>query len=194
MTASTTSTTRNQMGRKLIFLFLALVIVLSALPGTALAAKPRCVERYTVKEGDTLSSIAKKFDLAWNEITVANRLKEPYLLTVGQRLCIPPEKDVKSEGKAPDRKAVDFTVSAAKRTITISGKFPVDGKFLIKVDDAQKTGRKWFKVATMEVKEDKAFKESFKLPEDMGYVAIVDICLKDQRTSVLACKSTIVYP
>jgi hypothetical protein len=46
----------------------------------------------------------------------------------------------------------------------------------------------------MEVKEDKAFKESFKLPDEMGYVAVIDICLKNQRTDALACKSTIVYP
>lgn len=194
MTINAKTATHEKWGQRLVFIFLALVIVMAALPGAAQAARPRCVERYTVKSGDTVASIARKYDLNWSLLVDANNLKDPYLLTVGQRLCIPPEKDAADAGKAPDRKAVDFTVSAAKRTITISGKFPVDSKFLIKVDDAQETGRDWFKLGYMEVDEDDSFKESFTLPEDMGYVAIVDICLKNQRTNALACKSTIVFP
>lgn len=194
MTINAKMSSSRQWGRKLAFIFLALVIVVAALPNSVQAAKPRCEERYTVKASDTIRSIANKFDIHWSLLATANKLEDPYLLTVGQRLCIPPDKDVSETGSAPDRKATDFTVSAAKRTITISGKFPVDSKFVIKVDDAQKTGRKWFKLGVMFVEEDKAFKESFTLPEKMGYVGIVDICLKNQRTNVLACKSTIVYP
>ncbi|MDE2816873.1 MAG: LysM domain-containing protein [Chloroflexota bacterium] len=46
---------------------------------------------YTVVSGDTLSSIADKFPgVTWQEIAAANDLKDPYPLSIGQKLIIPP--------------------------------------------------------------------------------------------------------
>lgn len=50
-------------------------------------------ETYVVQSGDTLSSIAVKFDIAdWRDIAKTNNLEEPYSLTVGQKLIIPTGK------------------------------------------------------------------------------------------------------
>ncbi len=48
------------------------------------------VVEYVVKEGDTVSSIAKKFDLTVDTIIWANDLKSAKTIKVGQRLKIPP--------------------------------------------------------------------------------------------------------
>lgn len=46
---------------------------------------------YTVQSGDTLSSIADKFPgVTWLEIAAANKLEDPYPLSIGQKLIIPP--------------------------------------------------------------------------------------------------------
>ena len=46
---------------------------------------------YTVQAGDTLSTIADKFPgVTWLEIAAANDLEDPYPLSIGQRLIIPP--------------------------------------------------------------------------------------------------------
>lgn len=45
---------------------------------------------YTVQSGDTLSTIADKFPgVTWQEIAAANDLKDPYPLSIGQKLIIP---------------------------------------------------------------------------------------------------------
>lgn len=46
-------------------------------------AKP---STYTVKRGDTLSGIAKAHGTTWQKLSTLNKLKNPNLITVGQRL------------------------------------------------------------------------------------------------------------
>ena len=50
------------------------------------AARP---SQYTVKEGDTLSSIARDFELSVDQLLAANHLANGDLLSIGQRLTIP---------------------------------------------------------------------------------------------------------
>lgn len=45
--------------------------------------------QYTVKEGDTLSSIARDFDVPVDQLLAANNLANGDLLSIGQRLIIP---------------------------------------------------------------------------------------------------------
>ena len=46
---------------------------------------------YSVESGDTLSTIADKFPgVTWQEIANANDLEDPYPLSIGQKLIIPP--------------------------------------------------------------------------------------------------------
>ncbi|WP_424216984.1 N-acetylmuramoyl-L-alanine amidase (plasmid) [Streptomyces sp. BI20] len=44
---------------------------------------------YTVKAGDTLSSIARQLGVPWQELALVNDLVEPYTLTPGQVLKVP---------------------------------------------------------------------------------------------------------
>ena len=44
---------------------------------------------YTVKEGETLAQIAKNYKTSLEEIIKANKIEDPSLLSIGQRLFIP---------------------------------------------------------------------------------------------------------
>jgi LysM repeat protein len=44
---------------------------------------------YTVKSGDTVFSIAQKYNIAWTTIATLNNLTPPYTLKIGQELKIP---------------------------------------------------------------------------------------------------------
>ena len=44
---------------------------------------------YTVKKGDTLTAIAKRYGTTWRTLAVLNNLENPDLITVGQKLKIP---------------------------------------------------------------------------------------------------------
>jgi murein DD-endopeptidase MepM/ murein hydrolase activator NlpD len=54
-------------------------------------AKPAALaaQRYTVRPGETLSGIARRFDVSLTELAKANHLSAPYRLHVGQRLQVP---------------------------------------------------------------------------------------------------------
>jgi murein DD-endopeptidase MepM/ murein hydrolase activator NlpD len=45
--------------------------------------------RYAVRQGDTLSTIARRFDVAMADVAAANGIRSPYRLNVGQALEIP---------------------------------------------------------------------------------------------------------
>lgn len=49
------------------------------------------MDRYVVKENDTIESIAELYQIPANEIIKANNLEAPYTLEVGQVLSIPDE-------------------------------------------------------------------------------------------------------
>jgi LysM repeat protein len=73
--------------------------------GTSLASAP--AGDYTVRSGDTLGGVAKKFDVPLSELAAANKLKSPYNLRVGQRLSVP--------GTAPAAPAAQTAVASAEQ-------------------------------------------------------------------------------
>ncbi len=63
---------------------------LATAPAPTLApATPSRASQYTVKEGDTLSSIARDFDVSVDQLLAANNLANGDLLSIGQKLIIP---------------------------------------------------------------------------------------------------------
>lgn len=48
-----------------------------------------CIDIYTVREGDTLYSIAQMYDLPVSLLMKINCIIDPYNLQIGTRLCIP---------------------------------------------------------------------------------------------------------
>lgn len=68
------------------------LIIVTATPG--LPPPPAQVrstdQRYVVREGDSLSAIADRFDVTETAIMRANNLTDPNRILVGQTLVIPP--------------------------------------------------------------------------------------------------------
>ncbi|MYB77570.1 MAG: LysM peptidoglycan-binding domain-containing protein [Chloroflexi bacterium] len=63
----------------------------SPTPVAGATAQPAEETIYTVVSGDTLSTIADKFPgVTWQQIAAANDLQDPYPLSIGQKLVIPP--------------------------------------------------------------------------------------------------------
>ena len=57
-------------------------------PASTESSSP-CSEYYTVKRGDTLYGIARRFNMSWDEIEQVNELANPRVIHVGNVLCIP---------------------------------------------------------------------------------------------------------
>jgi len=68
------------------------VVTTPTLPGAAVISSAGS-ERYTVQQGDTLSSISRQFGVPWKQIYEANKsvLSSPELIKPGQELVIPAE-------------------------------------------------------------------------------------------------------
>ena len=58
-------------------------------PKTGNFAAKTAYRSYTVKKGDTLTAIAKRYGTTWRTLAVLNNLDNPDLITVGQKLKIP---------------------------------------------------------------------------------------------------------
>jgi len=78
--------------------FWVLVLFISILyvvrPVFAQAPTPASGPTYTIQSGDTLSSIAARFNVALNDLMSANNITDPNTIQAGQQLVIPDLEDV----------------------------------------------------------------------------------------------------
>lgn len=78
-------------------------------------------QRYTIAAGDTLSTIALRFGVTWQEIAAANGMGEYDLLSVGQEIALPASLDEEA-GSAPAEEVAEksSTEPAAEETAPAS--------------------------------------------------------------------------
>jgi len=82
--------------KPLAFVIEATVLIGSIVLITGLILRNRKIKQlhnksrpYTVKQGDSLHSIAKEFNVSWRNIQKVNKLRAPYHLEPGQRIKLP---------------------------------------------------------------------------------------------------------
>jgi len=100
------------MGKALIIL-VVFAFILAAYPQPAQAA---CSFKYTVQSGDSLYGIAATYQVKFEDLVELNKLKEPYIIYVGQVLCMPP-----GAVKPATTPVVGATTSTDKKEPIISG-------------------------------------------------------------------------
>ncbi len=59
---------------------------------------------YTVKEGDTIGSLAESSKVTWKELAKLNNLSAPYTLSVGQKILLPNHKKPTAKTSKPSMK------------------------------------------------------------------------------------------
>lgn len=67
---------------------------------------------YTIQAGDTLYSIGKKYNVTVCDLMMANKIRNPYNLRIGTKICIPGEiEDIDPmEPTEPECKGILYTV------------------------------------------------------------------------------------
>jgi hypothetical protein len=168
-----------------------LAFLAAALPQPVQAARAPCVTYYTYKKGDKTYTVAKTFDLAWWEIGLANNMKYPYVPTVGQRLCIPPQ------GWAEAQPTVTGFMSAfskgSKVTVTASG-FTTRYLWAVKVKDSTGKVSGDFKVGRLVVPANKKVTGIYELPQELRNSTYLTVCMKNQTTDEKICRNIVHVP
>lgn len=83
------------------------------------------ITTYTVAQGDTVESIAKKFDISSNTVRFANDLTKKSILKVGQKLIILPVT------------GIEYTVQKGDTLSTIAKRFHADATEIISFNDIE---------------------------------------------------------
>ncbi len=95
---------------------------------------------YTVKPGDSLDKIARKYGVSVKELIKENNLKKPYIIRPGQKLKIPTKKKKKTKKvkKIYVSGYIKYKVKPGDSLIKIAKKFGVSTKEIIKANNLKK--------------------------------------------------------
>jgi hypothetical protein len=166
---------------------LALSLLAGALPQTASAAA-RCAAAYTVRQGDTLATIGKKFDIKPYSIAVENKMAVPYPIFVGQRLCIP-DKDSNGSlaGKYANALAAYFTAGFTPAGIYIQPSNYPKNPVWVKGDNAADKVTSFVKIGRLNARATGNSRVTFTLPTELKKAKTLTICLKDILSDYNQC-------
>ena len=164
------------------------VLLFQPVTAASLNATPRCGTPYTVKTGDTLAAIGKKFDVKPYTIADGNKMVLPYTIYVGQKLCIP-EKDKNGSlaGKYANALAAYFTAGFSPKGIYVQAynypKHPV----WVKGDNAGDKVKKFVKMGKLNAKNTGNSRVNFTLPTELKDAKSLTVCLKDILSDYNQC-------
>jgi hypothetical protein len=188
---------RKGQGSGLVARLIAILLVMTFLfayhPQPAQAA---CSFKYTVQSGDSLYGIAARYQVKFDDLVSANKLKEPYLIYVGQVLCIPPGATV------PETTAVPGATAVPKKVPTITAlnlgniawiglsNFVKERIYYVNLYPA--TRYYWsypsYRLGMITTDKSGTYGAWFHLPPQVNSIQTVTICIKDVITDdVLAC-------
>jgi LysM repeat protein len=172
---------------------LALALVagaLAALIPTQAALASSCKKNIKVQYGDSLGSIATKYDVDIGDLVRANSLYAPtYTIYVGQNLCIPADADpLGGIPKYANSLAADYTARIADKDLTIrTANFPQNSTFYVKVGPAG--GPATEKIGQINTGSGGTLAPKFTLPDNLKKAAKVMVCLKNAMTDVNVCRT-----
>lgn len=105
--------------KKLLTVFFVAMLILSS-AGTAFAADIT----YVVKKGDTLGKIGKAYGVSYTSIASKNKIKDPNLIIVGQKLIIPKDEtttNTNANSTTNENKSASITVTdVTGRVVSLS--------------------------------------------------------------------------
>ena len=185
----------NSYSFKKAYRWITLVLCAAILAGVLAAALPRqaravatCVRYHYVKKGDTTPKISHTYGLKWKQIAVANNLSEPYKLTIGQKLCIPPANFSTEPTATTEKTKLIITGLGNRIKVTASG-FSQTSVFYIKVRPSSVFVRGWYKIGQLKVSKNKEASEIYRLPDELLEDLILTVCLKNATTDELLCRT-----
>lgn len=178
----------------LIALALLLVSVFNSQPAIAAPQAQTCSTYHTVSAGETVSSIALKYNITVAELAAANNLKEPYTIFVGQKLCIPGSAAATSAPTTSTPTGPGFTIKQSKTgesvTITVTN-YPKKQPYYVRAEYGKFPDIRSKKIGTLRTNNQGKAERTFRLPKQYRTLPYVRICLKNAFTDAVQCNTFI---
>lgn len=187
---------------KIVGILIIAALLVSVLPQfTQVASAQTCSKKYTVVAGDTLSSIAAKYNTTVQALADLNDLTAPYVLSVGQVICLPSTaKEITATpkpGTSSSKPTYDMSVTRDGTRITLNvASFPANSNFHVRVGEYMKRSG-WTRIGKMKTNKNGSGEAIYGIPQGLRRSPTYYICLKNQVTDKLVCSKvtqTVVNP
>lgn len=176
--------------------FLAILLLLAVLatsfpqPASAAPLAVACAYKHKVQPGETLVYLGYIYQIDWLKIAEANKLSPPYLLVVGQVLCIPvgakPPLIGTSDGTGSKKDEPTLTVVATISGIIVSVEnFPRLNNYFVRV--IPKLTPVHYRLGRLRTNKDGKATEHYQIPEFLLDRRFLIICVKDVMTDATLC-------
>jgi hypothetical protein len=179
----------------IVSILIIVALLMSVMPQfTQRADAATCSKKYTVVAGDTLSSIAAKYNTTVQVLAELNDLTAPYVLSVGQTICLPAGSTAATatpkatSTSSSSKYKYDITVTRDGTRITLkASSFPPKSNFWVRAgEDLKKSG--WMRIGKLHTNKNGAGEGTYRLPDDLRIEPSYYLCLKNQSTDKLTCK------
>jgi hypothetical protein len=177
----------------------AALLVLAALATQTASAAP-CKFKYKVQAGDTLIIVADLFQTDWQDIAEASELEEPYVLQVGQVLCIPngvAPQDTDSGQTSTTSPTGQASLTAEANFLNVAvivENFPKNHVYYVRVaNEAEKVQYPlanvpvFYKIGRLKTDKNGNYAGYFPLPKYFPLTQVLTLCLKDPFTDKTYC-------
>jgi len=153
------------------------------------AAAVTCKFRHKVEAGETVSSIAALYDISWLDIVEANNLKEPYVLQIDQRLCIPSGSKPSDTGDTEDGEtggpSLEALLGLRSILVEVNG---IAKNTVVNLRVGNYPSSNMIKIGSFKTDKNGHYKGYFSLPSyDYLQSRNVLVCIKNVWTDEIAC-------
>jgi LysM repeat protein len=160
-------------------------LLMSAVPNkTAYAAD--CKVKHTVLAGETLGYLANLYQVKWEDIAKENKLQPPYVITVGQVLCIPGATTGGSTGtaKAKGDPKLEVTVQTNWVHVAVTS-FTPKTPYYVRIYVRNKSIS--YRIGNFTTDKAGNFADWFRIPPYMPRTMEMEVCVKNTWTDAVSC-------
>jgi hypothetical protein len=154
---------------KIALFFMTLVLLFAGLganPSSALAAA--CSQTYTVKKGEYLSLIAKRYGISWRALAEINNIKSPWVIYAGEKLCISEEGTITPTPQPGTIPTFSIVSVDRDKSVTIKTRdFPAKESFDVLMGPFGTKGIGGKLVETIDSGKGGSFTANFKIPASL---------------------------
>lgn len=148
-----------------------------------------CAKYHVVQAGDTLSNLAQTYGVKIEDLASANNLTSPYVIYIGQSLCIPATTTVTTGTTTPttstSKKPTLLILNFTRKVYIQVTNFPKNTTYYVRAGNREE----WVRIGRLRTNKDGKATDVFNVPAVIDRTSNLNICLKNVLTEVVVCQT-----